>query len=195
MKTKKKTPDPTVAILEELNRYVALARYEWTTYLTLYSDSATREILDRTAPPFFSTLQLQMRSSVVLSLARLFDRNIPEQRNLTLYALLDAVKATADPDLVSSLAQRVDEARAEAEPIRQERHKRIAHLDWETMLSDPRAWDVPEQQISSLLEKVESIVDQADRELRGVAHFRHVYSDLAKVHVAQLVGKLPATEL
>lgn len=50
--------------------------------------------------------------------------------------------------------------------------------------------DITEQQIGSLLVRVESIVDQVDFELRGATHFRHVYADMAKAHVEQLIEKL-----
>lgn len=193
MKTKK-IPPQTLKILDRLNDYLLSARYDWTTYLTLYSDTETREILKRTAPPFFGSLQFQMRSSVVLSLARLFDPSTPVQENLTLYTLLNAVKTYADQDVIDTIEQMINEVRIEAEPIRQERHKRIAHLDIKLAFNKHQLWDVQEQQITALLERIEWIMDQAETKLRGGTYYRHVSSDMAKAHVAQLVEKLRDSE-
>ena len=191
MSTKRKIPNQQEKVLDKLSYYVSVVRYDWATYLALYTDTTTLEILKRAAPPFFSTMRERLRDGVLLSLARLFDTQMnTKQDNLTLYSVVERLKVFADPTFILQIEESIKEASLQAEPIRWERHQRIAHLDVATVLEPKIRGDVSHEQIESLLGKIEAIVDQIYLELCGATYFRSVYTRMANLHVEQLVKKL-----
>ncbi len=191
MRPKPRLPAKERKVLEQLSGYVGVLRYDWATYLALYTHPSSVETLQRAAAPFFASLEDRLRDGVLLSLARLFDPvTNPKQDNLTLISTVHMLREFADPEFVNRVTERIEQARVQAEPIREERHKRIAHLDTTLLLGPKKHGGVSHEQIELLLVEVEAIVDMIDLELRGERTLRPFYTNLAHHHVAQLVGKL-----
>lgn len=191
MQTERKLPVQLVKVLDHLGNYVCSVRYDWATYLALYSDPTNLSILQRAASPFFSVMQLRLRDNVILSLARLFDSptTIPHS-NLTLYYTVEMIRPYADPIFINEVEERIRKMGPHIAAIKQERHTRIAHLDADTALL-PRAWgDVSQENIEFLLNEVESLLNQIDIELRGQSTYHSVYAKMASNHVAQLTNHL-----
>jgi len=189
--TAKAIPAKQRRVLDRLSEHVGVVRYDWATYLALYADAATVETLKAAASPFFASLEDRLRDGVLLSLARLFDpAEHPRQENLTLPTVAALLREFADPSLAARVAERVERAKTLAEPVRRERHERIAHLDAAVALANRVRGDVTHGQIESLLGEVEAVVDLIDAEVFGRTALRGFYSNLARQHVAELVEKL-----
>src|SRR5438477_5717011 len=99
----------------------------------LYSSQATVDLLNATAPAFFLRHQRLLVDDIFLSLSRLTDNRMSgprrkHQENLVLSQLLDL----PEPELAhlrADLRRKWTVIAKAAEPVREYRHKRLAHTD------------------------------------------------------------------
>ena len=105
--------------------------FRWIAIKNLYSHSQERlDLLNETAPNFFSELQQLLIRDLILGIARITD---PPQTcgrdNLTLPRLAGDIDPQAHPQLHNQVAAGVNKAKQAAGPARNYRHRLLAHRD------------------------------------------------------------------
>ncbi len=119
-------------LLEEIKQDTWRLRHIWTTFRFLYAgEKKTVDVLNATAPGFFTMTQRLMFDDVILKICRLTDpAKNRQQENLTLRRLVEATEwQTTDPARYVAYAAKaaaVDEA---CGSCRDHRNKRISHRD------------------------------------------------------------------
>jgi AbiU2 len=93
------------------------------------------ELLNRTASAFFAWTQQALLDDLILSLSRMLDRPKTGQQNLVLSRLLDALPSDVRTKIGSTLESSLESARSTESSLRHHRDKRIAHQDWNILLS------------------------------------------------------------
>ena len=103
----------------------------WHQYVTLYaSEPETVDLLNKHARWFFGSLQRSLIRDLILGISRLTDGpGSGDRTNLVLTELLRDPKLTAHPELAQELTARIEAVRKRATPVREHRHKYIAHRD------------------------------------------------------------------
>ena len=116
---------------EQLRTDLSDLYFRWKTFKDLFGYSKVRlDLLNETAPHFFSELQQLLIRDIVLGIARITD---PPQScgrdNLTLPKLADDIDPQVHPQLAAQITTEVDQAENLAGPVREYRHKLLAHRD------------------------------------------------------------------
>lgn len=114
------------------NELVAL-HDTWEQYEYLFTESDHRiRLLNCCADWFFGTAQRVLMREVILGISRLTDPpTIGPYTNLVIASLLDDPALGEYPDLARELGSACDRLRLDVDPIRKNRDKYIAHLDFE----------------------------------------------------------------
>jgi AbiU2 len=106
----------------------------------LYSTSKEAiDVMNKTAPTFFNRHQELLIHYIILSISRLTDKKESgpfknRQQNLTLERLLDLEEAQHGA-LLADLTKRLELIRTDAKPVREYRHKLLAHAGLAEYLS------------------------------------------------------------
>ena len=114
------------------NELVAL-HDTWAQYEYLFTESDHRiRLLNCCASWFFGTTQRVLMREVILGVSRLTDRpTMGPHTNLVITSLLDDPALPQDPELADELRRACDRLKLQVDPIRKNRDKYIAHLDFE----------------------------------------------------------------
>jgi hypothetical protein len=124
-------PETLVAEFDQLHQHRVKLQLMWQQTLALFGTSKERvELLNRSAPAFFSMIQGVLYDQVLLGIGRLLDPpGNSHQSNLVLAHLSKQVRAHGDTALADALDDHLSELRTHCATIRSHRHKRLAHLD------------------------------------------------------------------
>lgn len=97
----------------------------------LYGTQETCDLINAVAPEFFGDVQKLFWNDLMLRVARLVDKG---RRTIRVQSLERHIKD--DPDLLSFVKEQREAATTAAKPILDRRHRVIAHLDREYVISD-----------------------------------------------------------
>ncbi len=118
-----------------LHNQVIIVHMNWAMIGELVKSEEQRSLLKSTGGYFFTEVHRVFVNDVTLRLSRLTDpAKQGRQKNLSLYALLDDI---SDPALKSKIKNLIDEAKDKIAPLKEHRHKRIAHFDFSVALNNP----------------------------------------------------------
>ncbi|MFC1611120.1 hypothetical protein ACFL6C_09185 [Myxococcota bacterium] len=118
-------------ILDALRRDATWLAAQILVFEKLYADDpATVALLNETAGNTFRVIEDSLFESIVLAIARLLDpAKTASQKNLTLQALIDCLRANGQQQLAKSLDSDLKTLKQAAASLRKHRNKRLAHTD------------------------------------------------------------------
>jgi len=124
-------------VVSLLHNELAVVHWQWLTWRTLYADEERRQLLEKSAWPFFWNLQQVLLNQVFVSLSCLVDQVTGgrDRDNLTLERLLLHPRVAGDPSFHEEVKQKIGMARAACAKILIWRNKVLAHLDLKTVLA------------------------------------------------------------
>lgn len=147
----------------ELSQELVTLHSEWESYVTLYGESENNvKILNKTAPWFFYLTQRMLFNQVLLHASRLIDPpEMGDNENLTLQRL---PREIPEDKLRESVQSRIDDLLDAAEFARQQRHKRIAHLDLQVHRGEhPEPLEpATRERVERILEMMRKIMNEID---------------------------------
>lgn len=120
------------ALYHELWREVTWLHLKWNRFLTLFAEEEERiDLMNDTAPAFFSEVQRLIAEDVFIHISRLIDPPTTRvgratKENLTLMRLLDALR---EDHLHSTVEHKLDELQDQCQFARDWRNRWIAHRD------------------------------------------------------------------
>ena len=167
-----------------LQNQVTHVHMNWAMISELVKNQEQRSLLQSTGGYFFIEAHTVFANDVILRLSRLTDpARQGRQENLSLYALLDDISC---PTLKSEIEDLIEKAKAQIAPLKEHRHKRIAHFDLDVALKNP---NFSLQPISS---------DSMDKALVAVGdvleQLREGYTGTSRVNLWVPVQTIPEIE-
>lgn len=128
------------------------------------------ELLDRTAPWFFNYVSRLMVWQLILRISRLTDQpSVRGHRNLTISVLLDDPGLDSIPGLRARVTSAIADIHEIAKPVREHRHKAVAHLDHGVALQTPGAElpKLPKSLIEECLTEMERVYNLVSGEVHN----------------------------
>lgn len=124
-------PDPLLADIERIKNQIVLMFLHWKTFKDLFGASAERvELLNESAPNFFSHIERALLHSMTTGIGRLLDpARMGSNENDSLKSLVDATRKDVDSDIADRLQAQLAFAMKRAAPILGYRNKKVAHSD------------------------------------------------------------------
>jgi hypothetical protein len=124
-------------LYDSLVNEVTLVSLKWQTAKDLFGHSQERvDLLNRTAVSFFQVCQSTFRDDTFIGLSRLTDPlQSAGKDNLSLDRLLESLDRQVHSQLATDLAELISKAKELCKPFREYRHKKLAHLDLDTVLN------------------------------------------------------------
>ncbi|BDI33953.1 hypothetical protein CCAX7_60040 [Capsulimonas corticalis] len=176
---------------EAVSKVAWQLRYDWITFVSLYGDAKSVEILNGTAPEFFGVEQGRLVDHVILGLSRLFDPAFSmgdrSKANLTLPAIIDLLSDYENQAFVTDIKLRLKNLKSNLKSIIDERNKRIAHIDRQKALEARSVLDFSRTQFEDSLKEIERILNNIQSEiLNGETDFEAIDSQ-AKHHATILI--------
>jgi hypothetical protein len=167
------------SIYNRLWNEIVQVRWEWNEYLTLFAQPQDRiDVLNEAAGAFFFLVQHRLERHVISSFANLADRaesgRSPPQPNLTVRRLPALAKAV-DSRFADEVETVVCAGKRSWQPIRDWRHKLLAHLDLDVAL-DRRVVPIPtvgKQEIDAALSALCDVLTIVDRKCSPGADVRY----------------------
>lgn len=156
----------------------------WAMISELVKNQEQRSLLQSTGGYFFIEAHRVFANDVILRLSRLTDpARQGRQENLSLYALLDDI---SDPTLKSKIKNLIEEAKAKIAPLKEHRHKRIAHFDLQVALKNPNfsLQPISNQSVDEALAAVGDVLE----------HLRARYTGTSRVNLWVPVQTIPDIE-
>lgn len=143
-----------------LKNNVTHAHMNWAMSSELMKGNERRLLLHFAGRRFFTEVYRLFVNDVILRLSRLTDpAQQGKQENLSLYALLDDISC---PTLKSEIEDLIKIAKDIIAPLKEHRHKRIAHFDLQVALQNPNI-NLPsftERTIEEALAAVGDVLEQ-----------------------------------
>ena len=155
-----------------LHNQVIIAHMNWAMMRKLVKDQERQSLLRKTGRYFFVEAHRVFVNDVILRLSRLVDRaRQGGQDNLSLYALLDDI---SDPTLKSKIETLIDEAKSKIAPLKEHRHKRIAHFDLHVAPNDPNftLQPISNESVDEALSAVGEVLEQLREEYTGISRIQ-----------------------
>jgi hypothetical protein len=120
-----------VALFRAIETEVAWLQAKWLVFRRLYAtDDRTVDLLNRSAPWFFTVIHQVMLDDLALSLTRLTEPSmVAGKETLVLDRILAECESSASPEVVEELARLVASAKKHSATLRPARNQRIAHTD------------------------------------------------------------------
>jgi len=131
-------PAPVLEVFKPLQVEVVWLHARWQVARQLFATSKRRVgLLNECAPAALRFIEDVMLDDVQLALSRLTDpaKSLNKLDNLTIPQLHERIAQIGQPTLVAQLQTLLDRLKAECEPLRVQRNKRIAHLDLNTVVN------------------------------------------------------------
>lgn len=145
-----------VAIFQEVSQL----HLRWDEYLILYGSGNNHiEVMNKTAPNFFGTIQTGLQENIILHITRLMDppcmgRN-GEHKNLSIKLFPELIKNDSLKESVNNLICLAEKA---IEPCKDWRNKWHAHRDRQIAL-DPKAEPLPSIDRKYIAESIKNFTD------------------------------------
>ncbi|MGH8435580.1 MAG: hypothetical protein ACRERX_14150 [Pseudomonas sp.] len=177
-------------IFDALWQQVVAAHAQWQTYAALFGqDAALVQFLNKAASGFFGALQRTLLRDVYLAISRLTDPpKVGGRRNLVISQILQHPAALADPALAADLAPLLERVQSVAQPFRQHRNKKLAHLDWNTHLTSTERPLPPivRRQVDDVLGALAAVLNSFSVRVRDQTTF---FGDVIQVGDARVLIK------
>jgi hypothetical protein len=166
-------PEDIREIFMWLCQDVASLQIKWNTYLELFSDQETTDLLSALAQGFFQAIEESLRDDMTMAICRLSDR--PRSKGKHNLSIPTLVQRCRHIERVSDLFKDFVVA---CEPVRQYRNKRVGHNDLNTTIKphDNPLPGIGRRQIDTILRLASQILNLVYRHYVGDAelHFKPV---------------------
>lgn len=147
---------------------VTYLRWEWRTYNNLFLNSPKRrQFLFEELRDFSMIVERSLLHSVLTRIRAVTDRPKDGERNISLWQILEWLSERVDGD---SLSVQLDSLAEEAKSIRTWVNKRIAHHDYDVRSGKRAISSVKIQQISEVVERIDSIFRRFLRDATSVEY-------------------------
>jgi hypothetical protein len=135
-------------------------RNYWQIYHFLFMDKEQKTIfLAERFGPLLGVLQNLLGEQMILTVARLTDKDSKNQRNLSIWALTDAIQFAKGKDFGQKVNSALDAISTTVEKMRKHRHKQIAHFDLKVSLGLAPLPEVLLSEIKTALEQMEDFLN------------------------------------
>ena len=157
-------------VFNRLKKELVYIHYRWRLYLQLFgSNRHAIELINKTAPNVFVDYDNLVFDSMILSLSKLTDPACSRGKDNLSFGYLIAQVQRHDEGLAKDLEHDFELLREVCGSVRTIRHKRIAHNDLESALSEQASPlpGVSRDAIEKALEQTRSIMNKIDRHFNG----------------------------
>ena len=122
---------------DELEQIVTQLHLNWQIFESLYLKSEDRiNLLNYTAPTFFSVVHQSLIKDILISIIQLTDRHITKSnKNLTLETLIELIPSS-DHLLTNNLIELKSKLLDKTRAFSKIRNKQLSHLDYKTFLEN-----------------------------------------------------------
>jgi len=168
------------ALYHELWREVVWLHLKWSRFLTLFAKEEERvDLMNDTAPAFFSEVQRLIAEDVFIHISRLTDPprtrvGGTEKENLTLKRLLDVLR---DRELHSTIESKLDELLNQCQFARDWRNCWIAHRDLALTTKTPGykpLENAPREKVECVLSGIRDVMNTVLRHFKdSVVAYEH----------------------
>jgi hypothetical protein len=135
-------------------------RNYWQIYHFLFMDKEQKtNFFGERFGPLLGVLQNLLGAQMILTIARLTDKDSRSQRNLSLWALTDAIQFANGKDFGQKVNSALDAISTTVAKTRTHRHKQIAHFDLEVSLGLSPMPEVFLSEIKAALEQMEEFLN------------------------------------
>jgi hypothetical protein len=139
---------------------VAELRNYWQIYHFLFMDKEQKtNFFAERFGPLLGVLQNLLGAQMILTIARLTDKDSKNQRNLSLWALTDAIQFAKGKGFEQKVNSALNAISTTVAKTRTHRHKQIAHFDLEVSLGLSPMPEVLLSEIKTALEQMEKFLN------------------------------------
>lgn len=170
-KNEQKMPEELKDTYNELFQQVTWLHSKWELFCQLYASSKENvDLLNRSAPTFFATLQHILIDDALLTVSRLTDPQRTSGRdNLSLERLVNLIDEAAYPELRANINHLLDDAKQRCGFARELRNRRIAHNDLatKTRVEDNPLPPVTKQKVDEALHSIRTVMNEVAQHFEG----------------------------
>lgn len=131
-KSERVMPTDVKKLFDEIRRDVLELHYRWRAFTELYADSGAIDVLNYTAPNFFTYIYDATLSDLILAISRLTDnKKVAGQTTLGFYHLVDCVETNGYKMLQKRLNARLKKSKARIDKVRNHRNNRVSHSNFD----------------------------------------------------------------
>ena len=130
--------------------------------------------------------QSLLQDEIFLSIARLTDKDSRAQKNLSLWALLDAIPGATSAGFEAKIKDALDQIVKDAKSLRTHRHKRLAHFDLAVSLSSATLPVVTFKELEDLRGQIESFLNIFYEEFAQTSILFDAFSSRQITHPAEV---------
>ena len=122
------------------------------------SNAERTKLLGKYLDGLLGTFQYYIQDDLIVSIARLTDRDSKRQKNLTLWSLVDRCEKW-NASVAHDVRAAVEALATEVEYIRIHRHKRLAHFDLSVSIGQSELPVVTFKRLFAAIESIEAILN------------------------------------
>jgi len=135
-------------------------RQAWSVYHRPFMDDRRlTAIMNQRLGPLLGLFQTMLQDVMLLSVARLTDKDNRSQPNLSIWCLQEAIPFATSPDFQTKISEALQAISKAADTIRKHRHERIAHFARNVSLKVAALPEVRLAEIRSLIEMTEGFLN------------------------------------
>ena len=181
---------PVAQLFDDMAQQISQLAGMWTIYKRLFCfDQATVDLLNASAPAFFFFARSWLQNDIIMAVCRLLDpvQSATGQSNLSVEAVIrKAFPSPCQQQFLSRLAH----LRSQAEPLRQQRNKRLAHADQAVRLAhDSKDADITVGLLDQIVAELLALRRDIYRQLRPDHDYQSGATALAH-HAEELLACL-----
>ncbi|MFI5251455.1 MAG: hypothetical protein ACHQQQ_03390 [Bacteroidota bacterium] len=154
-------------------------RGKWKIFVQLYgTDNERVDLMNETAPTFFSILQGLLINDIILGFSRLTDSSrINKNNNMTLERLQNSIRNLGYDELSKSMAKKLEDLKKDIKGVRLIRDKKIAHNDYNTVLNDNASIlpSVTFREIETMFRQIDDILDEVSLAFGETLSYKDVF--------------------
>ena len=155
-----KYPEPIREIFSCLCGETCELRQAWSVYRRLFMEDRKFTLTMRGhLGPLSGFFQTTLQDVMLLSIARLTDKDNQSQANLSIWCLREAVPFATAPEFSKKVNEALAAITQAADTIRKQRHKRIAHFDRNVSLNVAALPKVTLVEIRTVIELIEGFLN------------------------------------
>jgi len=163
-----KYPLPIQDVMPYVEGEVTELRNSWQVYQFLFMDNQQKtNFFAERFGPLLAELQNLLGEQMMLSIARLTDKDSKTQRNLSLWSLTEAVPFAKASDFGQKVNSALDLISSTVSKTRKHRHKQIAHFDREVSVGTSSLPTVLLGELRLALEQMEEYLNLFHWEFAG----------------------------
>jgi hypothetical protein len=155
-----KYPDPIQGTFPYIAAETCVLRQAWAVYHRLFiEDKRLTGIMSQRLGGLLGLFQTMLQDAMLLSIARLTDKDNRSQPNLSLWCLEKAIPFAKGRGFSAEVSDSLRDIWTAADNIRKHRHKRIAHFDRNVSLKVVPLPQVRVAEIKVLIEMIEKCLN------------------------------------